>query len=571
MRILAIVAVLAQAAHAVPPKTRATKAVAKAAPAQAPAPATAPRHDGAHARVACLQAGVLRPAREGVGRREEPLTLEEQTAKQIEQLLRGPLRYGVTGLFVANANTGEPVFAVNADDALNPASNVKMISTATALELLGPDFRYQTRLMGHEPDAQGVIHGDVYLLGSWDPTLAMSDLDDIAQKLAARGVHELDGDVVVGGDPTRDGIYRAVVPLEVRGGASGGAPIASAPAGFDLVAFKMAAKTAAGAMRPRLSYTTETAHDAAGHLRLVVTIAGAIGKGGLTMLPLATKERTAVAAHALRAALKAHAIAVVGDVKTQELGDFIGDAVGAGGLPVELGRHESATLAEIVAHINKWSINWLADRVIQTAAALARRTTPSMEVALDAMYDWLARHPHIAKGDVIVDTGSGLSYHTRITPHALVSVLRAAGGFGRDLDPGIAHAWLESLSISGTDGTLSRRFRAGDLRGKIRGKTGTLSTVIALTGVLDIDPLRPLVFSIVTNGDSPLSKSYVRRAHEQVLGVIAKYLAKSASPLQNAAQAPPPLPPPDPLRDDLDETAPDDPALDAETAGQKAP
>ena len=96
------------------------------------------KHDGAHARVAINHAGDLRPAREAVGRREEPLTAEEETAKQIEKLLRGPLRYGVTGLFVADARTGEALFAVNADDPLNPASNVKMISTATALELLGP-------------------------------------------------------------------------------------------------------------------------------------------------------------------------------------------------------------------------------------------------------------------------------------------------------------------------------------------------------------------------------------------------------------------------------------------------
>src|SRR5688572_21731779 len=102
-----------------------------------------------------------RPAREAIGRREEPLTLEEQTAKQIEKLLRGPLRNGITGLFVADATTGEPLFAVNASDPLNPASNVKMISTATALELLGPSFKYSTRLLGNEPDGTGAIKGDV--------------------------------------------------------------------------------------------------------------------------------------------------------------------------------------------------------------------------------------------------------------------------------------------------------------------------------------------------------------------------------------------------------------------------
>lgn len=167
-RALALLGVLALVApvSAAPPKTR------------------SPKHDGAHARA--LIGRELRPVREIVGRREEPLTPEEETAKQIEKLLRGPLRYGVTGLYVADARTGEPLFAVNADDALNCASNVKMISTAAALELLGPTFRYTTRLLGPEPDPQGVLRGNVYLLGSWDPTLGTSDLDDIARQVAAR-------------------------------------------------------------------------------------------------------------------------------------------------------------------------------------------------------------------------------------------------------------------------------------------------------------------------------------------------------------------------------------------------
>ncbi len=67
---------------------------------------------GARARVAFSVAGEMRPAREVVGRREQPLTLEEDIAKQIEKLLRGPLRNGITGLYVADARTGEPIFAV---------------------------------------------------------------------------------------------------------------------------------------------------------------------------------------------------------------------------------------------------------------------------------------------------------------------------------------------------------------------------------------------------------------------------------------------------------------------------
>ena len=504
-----------------------------------------PRLDGAHARVTFGIAGQLRSPREILGRREEPLTAEESTAKQIEKLLRGPLRYGVTGIYVCDARTGEALFAVNADDPLNPASNVKMISTATAIELMGPDFRYSTRVLGAEPDGNGTIHGDVYLLGTWDPTLASGDLDQLADQLVMRGTKAIDGNLVVGPEPARDGLYHAEIPIEIHAGAPGEQPTASAPPGVDLVTFAITAKTAKGPQRPHLVFAAQSVTEPDGHVHVQLSIGGTIGKGGSLTYPLVTAEHTAAAAALLRADLLARQIAISGDVVTRELGDFIGASVTSGDLPVELARHDSATLAEIVTKVNKWSINWLADRLIETTAGLAHRDNPTMAGALDAMYDWLARHTHVAKTDVLVDTGSGLSYHTRISPRELVAVVRDAAGFTPGTEGLGAKAWLGSLSIGGTDGTLGRRFRTADLRGLVHAKTGTLSTVIALSGVLDVDPLRPLAFSIVTNGDRPLSKTYVRKAHEQLVGLLAKYAvvtAKLPPPLAPVAATPQPAP-----------------------------
>lgn len=523
-----------------------------------PAPRTAavrravkPRLDGAHARVAINHAGDMRPAREVVGRREEPLTVEEETARDIERLLRGPLRRGVTGLFVADARTGEALFAVNADDPLNPASNVKLISTATALELLGPEFRYPTRLLGPTPDG-GVVRGDVYLLGSHDPTLTASALDDLAAGLVARGVTEIDGSIVVGSDPTRDGVYRAVVPIEIHGTEPGAPPTASVPAGMELVVVNVTARTVKSARRPRLTYRVELADDGAGHPRVVVTIGGTIARGASTLFPLVTRQRTAFAAYSLRTVLLAHGIAIREHFRVGELDDFVGEATTAGSLPIELARHDSQRLSQIVARINKWSVNWLADRVIMTAAALVKRQSPSMDLALSAMYDWLDRHPQLSRSRVVVDTGSGLSYQTRITPQELVSIVRSAGGFTSD-DPGerdeLSHAWLDSLSIAGIDGTLSTRFRTGDIRGKIRGKTGTLSTAIALSGILDLDPGRPLAFALVTNATTPLSKGHVRKAHDQVIGLLGRYLARTRPRDEQRALAGEPAAAPQPALD----------------------
>ncbi|MFN0252586.1 MAG: D-alanyl-D-alanine carboxypeptidase/D-alanyl-D-alanine-endopeptidase [Kofleriaceae bacterium] len=546
-----------------------------------------PAKKGAAARIAIAAAGQMRPARDVIGRRDEPLTLEEETAKEIQKLLRGPLRNGLTGLYVADALTGQPLFAVNADDSLNPASNVKMISTATSLELLGPDFRYPTRVLGPAPYA-GIVHGDIYLLGSHDPTLTIDDLDELAGLLAASGITTIEGDIVVGTDPTRDGIFRAIVPLQVTAGEPGQAPTVVVPIGADHVTVTVTAKTSRRAHRPRLTYTSTVTKSATGIPLVTVTVGGSIGKGGSAMHPLWTRERTATAAYALRASLRAHNVTFSGDYKLLELGDYIGDSVAKGSLPVELARHESRPLSDIVARINKWSVNWLADRVVMTAAALAHHTSPSMDLAIEAMYSWLSRHANLTRKDLLIDTGSGLSYRTQITPTELVAIIRAAGGFTAHGATGqaqaalpaepddVARAWLDSLSIAGHDGTLRHRVRNADLRARIRGKSGTLSTVIAMSGILEIDPTHPLAFALVTNTDTPLSKFNVRRAHDQVMGTLCSYLAKTtkAAPPSTLVEPGddaigPSLVEPGATPSDVpDETLPGDAELDAEAAGQ---
>ncbi len=522
--------------------------------------------DGAHATIAI--GAELRPIKELLAKAGS-LTLEEEAAATIAKMLRGPLRNGDTGLYVADARTGRPVFAINADEAFNPASNVKMISTATALELLGPTFRYPTRLLGAAPD-NGVVHGDVYLLGSYDPTLTAADLVEIAQAVADRGITSIEGSIVVGTDPTRDGIYRAVIPIEIAAGEPGAAPTAAIPMGAEHVFVTVTAKTAKRAMRPRLTYKLETTKNPAGVARLHLTIGGTIGLGGATMYPIATKERTATAAYALKGALAAHNVNVAGDLKFLELGDYVGEGVGAGALPIELGRHESKPLAEIVTRVNKWSINWLADRVIMTAAALTHRQPPSMDLALDSMYAWLARHPHIAKSDLYVDTGSGLSYRTKISPMELVSIVRSAAGYAQDSDPVLGAAWVNTLSIAGTDGTLRHRVRGAEINARVRGKTGTLSTAIAMSGLVDVDPDHPLAFALVTNTKRPLSKAAVRRAHDQVVGALCTYVAKTskANPLVVTPVVEPTVAAPAPATDETEEES-HDPMLDAETSSQQ--
>ncbi len=521
MILLALPVLEVAPAAAAPRRTRAAAA----------AKVVAPTHQ---ARVAAL--GTLRPPLEERGR-TKPTTAAERIADQIAALYRGPLRAGTTSLLVVDARTGAPVFAVEPDLPLNPASNVKLVSTAAALDLLGPDYRYQTRILGRSPDADGVVAGDLYLLGSYDPTLGAAQVRALGAQLAAAGVKAVTGDIVVGATATRDGIYRALIPVDIIAGAPGQPPQVSTPLGYDFLTVDVAATTGKG-KKGRLTYREEYRADEVGRRRLHLTVGGKLGKGKAFTHWVWTRERGLHAAHMVRAGLRDVGVQVGGDVKIEELDGYVARAAGAGWLPFELARHQSAPLAEIVAWVNKRSINWLADRVIMTAAAQVAGEKPDMARALESMYAWLGTKAGATGGDVVLDTGSGLSSQARLSARHIVDGLRAAAA-----SPTSGPAFMQSLSIAGQDGTLRHRFLHTPVAGRLRGKTGTLSTVIALSGFLEVAPDRPLAFAIVSNGHSPGLRTRIRGAHEKLVGLLCEYLAATAPPTAPAAIAPVAAPP----------------------------
>jgi D-alanyl-D-alanine carboxypeptidase/D-alanyl-D-alanine-endopeptidase (penicillin-binding protein 4) len=537
-----------------------TKKAAKATPARkAPARATrgkrrtaarkpAPR---APAAAMVMVHGALRAPTRSLGRTASELTREEATAEAIEKILRGPLRFGTTGLHVVDAETGTELFSVHPDDPLNPASNVKLISTAAAIDLLGPDFRYTTRVLGPSPDADGVVPGDIYLLGSYDPTLGVDNVRELATQLAEAGIKRIAGGVVVGGTSTRDGIFRSRIRVDVTAGAPGEAPSVAVTPATDFVQVTTTAKTGKRArVKGKLGVTGTMVTSDDGHARFGVTVSGPIGKGKKITRWLSTRERHLHTAHVLRAAMSEAGITLGGDVAVDELDAYVDRSAATGRLPLTLAEHRSAPLARIISQVNKRSINWLSDRVIATASALTTDRTPSMARGVDAMYAWLDRATGIEREKLVVDTGSGLSYRTQFSPRQIVRVLRAGAGLAppADADPdyvaACADAWRRSLSVAGIDGTLRHRFRSTSVKGRMVGKTGTLSNVIALSGLLEGPGGRTLAFSLVTNGHAPGRKHQIRNAHEQVVTVLDDYLrqvaraeAKSAAEAAAAAAA----------------------------------
>lgn len=134
-------------------------------------------------------------------------------AKRIQALLSTPAAKNARwGIHAVNLKSGRVLFELHANEQFTPASNTKLFSTALAMERLGPAHRFTTTIRAAQaPDANGVIHGDLRLVGGGDPTLSgraypyqkdaeraspLEPIEQLARQLADRGVREVRGDIV---------------------------------------------------------------------------------------------------------------------------------------------------------------------------------------------------------------------------------------------------------------------------------------------------------------------------------------------------------------------------------------
>ncbi len=488
-------------------------------------------------------------------------TLEDVLAEDLRAIWGGrPLRRGTTAMYVVDAKSGAPLFAVHEDRGLNPASNVKLVSTATALDLLGPDWRYATQLLGPQPNADGVIEGDLYLYGNADPTLRAKHLQAFAAELFAAGVRKLDGSVLAGDEPLRDSLGRSRVTIRVTGTAAGKAPVVEISPPNDLVQVELKAKTAKRKRKPRLTVKGTMVDDDQG-VRYAVTINGAVRPGRTRKYHRKIPRASLYTAHVLRGALIEAGIEVTGDAHLAELGDYVSAGVQAGFLPVELARHESIPLSKLVRRINKPSNNFLADRLLMTVGAVRFGGEPTLEKGVAAMDEWLA-NTGIDPEACVLDTGSGLSYKSRLSSKQIVTIIRTATGLieddsdvplpvgadiasfgggikgsfsvGIDMDQSpvmsgstgteLDRVFHDSLAVAGVDGTLRRRYKSSPLAGRFIGKTGTLTSVIALSGLVSIGEHDTVAFAFMTNGHVHRRRNTVRFEHRKAAEAILDYL-----------------------------------------------
>ena len=466
--------------------------------------------------------------------------------KQIEAILAQPdLARGFLGVEIVSLRTGKPIFSLNADKMFTPASNTKLFTTAAALALIGPEYKFRTTLeTSGSLDKYGRLTGDLLLVGRGDPNLSGRELpyntrtqrnsdpirvlEKLADELVQKGVKYVDGDIVA------DDSYFA---FERYGEGwsqddlvwPDGAPVSALTVNDNVIFVQILPGARAGdkafvSVTPFADYYTIDN-------RMLTTPAGTGRKiyinrepGSTTLtlwgtMPmddtgvnegLSIEDPAEFAANVFRHLLEVRGIAVYGKQRTRHtdlasLSTFTSVVIASsrGGDehsltspagPLVLAEYQSPPLSEDVEVINKVSQNLHAEILLRLLGR-EKGTGGTVQGGLEVLHGFL-NNAGVSGDEYVFFDGSGLSRQNLVTPHAVVSLLSYATTqpWGKEFH--------DSLPVAGIDGSLADRFKDMVPYAHVYAKTGSLGGVKTLSGYAITAKGEEIAFSILANNYS---------------------------------------------------------------------
>ena len=469
--------------------------------------------------------------------------------KQIETILSQPdLSRGFWGIEISSVANGRVLYSLNPEKLFTPASNTKLFTTAAALALIGPDYKFRTTIeTSGSLDKYGRLSGDLVLIGRGDPTLSgrqlpytmrtqrdsdpVKVLEQLADELVQKGVKYIDGDVVAddsyfaferyGEGWSQDDLVWAegapvsaltindnVVFVNILPGARPGdkAFVSLTPFGDYYTIDNRLMTAPAG--------TSRTLHINREPGSTLLTLWGSmpIDDPGANE-GLAIEDPAQFAANLFRHLLSVRGIAVYGKERTRHTelaslstftstviasrgGDEHSLASPAGALV--LAEYQSAPLSDDIRVINKVSQNLHAEILLRLLGR-EKGTGGTVQAGLEVLRGFL-NTAGISSDDYSFFDGSGLSRENLVTPRAVVQLLRYAATqpWGKEFH--------DSLPTAGVDGSLADRFKDLDTEAQVYAKTGSLGGVKTLSGYAVTAKGEQLAFSVLTNNLSVTGK-----------------------------------------------------------------
>jgi serine-type D-Ala-D-Ala carboxypeptidase/endopeptidase (penicillin-binding protein 4) len=393
--------------------------------------------------------------------------------------------------------------------AMQPGSTMKLVTSIVALDRLGPNLRGSTELRSTAVVVDGVLRGDLALVGGADPELGVSQFWALLMELREQGVHTLDGDLVVDrslfrparidlGLPPFDespefdynvipdalNLASALMPLEIKAD-SGSVGVRAVPAltGLTLGSEMTLNNARCNDWDDHWQPARVERHD--GGTR--ITLQGAFPANCQRRTELQLIDRQELTERLFRTLWQGLG------------GQWSGRAVEGIAMPGArvLARRSSRPWGELLRPLNKNSDNVLSRLLflqLGVAAMAGEPQASTLSLAEREVRRWFSDN-QINDNGLVLDNGSGLSRSERISPWQLAQMLAVAhrSRYAADLQM--------SLPTAGVDGTLRNRLKDSPATGWARLKTGTLKNVVALAGYV-VDPRgRPWAVAMMINHD----------------------------------------------------------------------
>ncbi|MFH0991880.1 MAG: D-alanyl-D-alanine carboxypeptidase/D-alanyl-D-alanine-endopeptidase [bacterium] len=462
------------------------------------------------------------------GGNRDPLS---QLRSDIDQVLRDSIFIpSQVSIKISSIQSGELLFERNSKLLIRPASNMKLLTSATALAILGTSYSFSTVISSDSILSDGTVLGNVYLKGFGNPDLLSADIEQFAAQIKDNGIKRIMGGVVADvsffddlfwgqgwqwDDEPYD--YAAFIsPLTVNDncirviitpGSNAGEPtIITTDPNTEYITLQNQTRTVSDTARKRIQIQRLFAE----HSNTIV-VTGEIVVGAKPV-----REITTVWKPELYTAQLFHEALIRNGMSIQRT-----PSIGIAPVGKTLVQH-NRSIDSLVINLNKISDNLSAEMTLKTLGAVRRGTPGTARNGIYVVNEFLNTLGIDTTAYTIAD-GSGLSYYTLLTTEMILKLLQGMAK-NKELFP----LYYKSLPIAGVDGTLRTRMKGSAAEKNLRAKTGSISGVSSLSGYVISKDGELIAFSMsMQNFIYPMS--LYRKAQDQIGVLLANFSRERVS------------------------------------------